>query len=181
MSQISTPPTTPDIPAELTVGTWDLAPGSVAAFTVGNLGFKKVRGSVPLVDAHVEVQPTGRITTVRALLDLRGIDTGNKRRDADLAKPKLLDTNSFPTMTFQAAILDRAGGPLQSVIDGTLEAHGHAIPLELHFTLEQPAPGTLRVQASASLDRADLGIKVPSFMIGRQVEVHIDANFRRAG
>lgn len=179
--QISTPPTAADIPAELTVGMWELAPGSLARFTVGNLGFKKVHGAVPLENAHVEVQPTGRITAVRALLDFSAIDTGNKRRDADLAKPKLLGTNSFPTMTFQAAMVDSTGRTRQSFLNGTLEAHGHAIALKLHFTVEQCAPGTLRVRASASFDRADLGIKAPSFMIGRQVEVHIDANFRRVG
>ena len=168
MSAISSATTVRQFP----VGTWQVESGNLATFVVSNFGFKKVRGAVPIRECRVEIDRDGQLVSCRAALDLAAIDTGNRRRDLDLAKPKLLDLDQYPVMTFDSV----ASGDL---VAGTLSAQGHSIPVEITVELPDVAQRYLSVRISGEFDRADLGIKAPSFMIGRRVKVEFSARFAR--
>lgn len=141
---------------------------SCAGFEVRNFGVRTVSGTVPITHATAYVDATGRPVRVDAELDLAHIDTGNARRDRDLAKAHLLDTGRFPTLTFH-------GGPGEPDGDGwrmtgRLAAHGQQIEVSLHAVRAGD-----RITATTSFDRADLGVRAPRLMIGRRIEVRIDA------
>jgi polyisoprenoid-binding protein YceI len=167
-----------DAAVRLAAGSWSIATGSHASFVVRNLGFKKVTGTIPIQRAEVVVDDAGVIISVHAELDLAAIDTANRRRDIDLARPKLLDTKQFPLMTFDGAL--GSGGSSGLVVQGTLAAHGRTVPLDLSVIVERTGAGQLSVRVKAEFDREDLGVKARGFMIGRRIEVQINATFHLA-
>ncbi|GAA4360451.1 YceI family protein [Angustibacter luteus] len=164
----------------LQTGTWQVqAADSRAGFTVANLG-KTVAGTVPVRSGEVEVDASGAPRRLVAELDLAALDTGNARREKDLRKPRFLDLDAHPTLTF---VSDRISTQHDGwTAQGTIAARGTSCPLTLHGTLPgEPGPdGRVPVEATAVLDRRDLGLKAPRLMIGRQVGITVTAWLRLA-
>ena len=157
-------------------GTWTVSDSrTLVSFTVGNLG-RTVHGTVALSWGAVEVDRTGAPVRVQAELDLNSLDTAIAKRDADLRKPRYLDIDRHPTMTWSAAGFapDGEGG---WTAEGQLSVRGTTAPLTVTGGPEATAPddGWVRVRASGVLDRRTVGIKAPSFLIGRDVTITIDA------
>ncbi len=88
-------------PMRLRPGVWNVIDQRTrATFAVGNLGVRVVHGSIAVSSGVVEVGANGLPLRGRIELDLRTVDTGIAKRDADLRKPGLLDIDAHPTMTF---------------------------------------------------------------------------------
>lgn len=149
---------------------------SSAGFAVGNLGgLKTVRGRIPIREAWVAGPGRGRATVVGATLDLAALDTGHVRRDADLRKPRLLDAERYPTLTFDSSTVSEDGDHWS--VTGTLTGCGHCTAITLLATATEHDDGTMHIHATTRFDRRDLGITAPRFLIGRDVQVTIDAVF----
>lgn len=144
---------------------------SSAGFAVRNLGLHTVTGTVPITSGWVGIDTTGVPVDVHATLDLGSLDTGNPRRDRDLRKPSLLDLDHYPTLVF-------AGRPEQTdrgwTVEGTVEAHGASTPITLDAAVTDSPDGSMTVQASGDLDRRDLGVRAPRFMIGHRIRIQLD-------
>lgn len=150
---------------------------SSAGFSVSNMGGRTVRGQVPIRHATVEVDSVGRPTAVHAELDLAGLTTSHARRDRDLRKPHLLDTGRFPTMIFTSTGAEAGGDSW--LLHGRLAACGAEIDLVLTATARHDGD-QVTVHATASFDRRELGIRAPRIMIGRRIDVLIEAALRPA-
>ncbi len=98
---------------------------SSAEFTARSLVVNDVRGRIPIRRAAVTNDRDGRPVAVHAVLDVTGVDTGNRRRDRDLAAPRLLDTVRWPTLDFTGRI-QPSGGSGAWQVTGTLTARGTA-------------------------------------------------------
>ena len=133
-----------------------------------------VRGWVPITSAAVDVDETGAPRSVRAQLDLASIDTGNPRRDRDLRKPKLLDLDQHPRLTFVAGAPIPVDGGWTAT--GTLTARGTQVPITLRVAVTGSGDD-LVVTATGVLDRSTLGMRVPRFVIGLRVRFHVVATF----
>jgi polyisoprenoid-binding protein YceI len=167
-----------DIAVHVPVGRWTIDPGnSTAEFAVRNFGVNTVRGIVPLREGTVVVAENQQISAVRATLHLAGIDTANTKRDKDLRGRRLLDTEHFPDLAFDATHIQGTTGGWR--LTGNLAAHGATIPVTLVAALTTgPTNGQLTIRATTGFDRRDLGIRAPRLMIGRKVHVQINAQFR---
>ena len=163
------------VPA-IAAGTWTVSDGRTrVTFSVGNLG-RRAHGSVALGWGEVRVDAAGAPVRVRAELDLNGLDTGIARRDADLRKPRFLDVDRHPTMRWEADRFTRTDDGRWAA-HGELHVRGTSAPLTV---VGAPEAADLegqwvRVRACATLDRTAVGIRAPSFVIGRTVEIAIDA------
>ncbi len=158
---------------DVAAGRWVLDPGrSSATFTVSNFGVKVVHGSVPITSAVADVSTDAQLSSVSAVLALSDVATGNARRDLDLAKPHLLDTARYPTMSFSGAGTD-------SRVTGVLLVRGVPVPIGLQTVVTADAAGRVTVTATTSFDRSALGMKVPRILVGRWVEIAITAVFSR--
>ena len=159
----------------LAPGRWRHVPaGTNATFTVRNLGLRQVTGTVPVAEAWVDVDGSGVPGAVRATLELRAIATGNARRDADLQKPHLLGTAEHPTLTFTGS---PASGPGGWTVTGTLAGRRSA-EVTLAATIESATPQEITVRATTELDRRELGVRAPRFLIGRRLRITVTATFR---
>lgn len=159
-------------------GRWVVDPArSTATFSVANFVFRTVRGTVPVITGTVDVADGGRPTRLRGELDLARIDTGNRRRDADLRKPSLLDLDASPLLTYEAEEFDV--GPQGWSARGSLGARGTTCPLTV-LGVAAATGALLHLVGTAVVDRTALGIRAPSLVIGRQVSVVVDAWLDRA-
>ena len=111
-------------------------------------------------------------------LDVTGIATGNTRRDKDLRKPAFFDVAEHPELVVRAK--STTAGPSGWQLTATLSARGASCPLDLEVTPTAWEDQRIRVQATGRLDRKGLGMKVPTFIVGRYVDVQVDAVFERA-
>jgi polyisoprenoid-binding protein YceI len=163
------------VPVRLTPGRWTAVPArTVASFTVGNLG-STVSGTIRVTSGALDVDDAGRPVAVHAALDLRTVDTGHTRRDADLHKRNLLDVDGHPTMTFESDDVRAEGTGWRA--EGRLALRGTSCPLSVTGALqEDTGPDGVHVVGTAVLDRTAIGIRrVPRLVIGRTVTVTVDA------
>jgi len=155
-------------------GTWTVSDSRTrVTFAVRNFG-RPAQGSVACRWGEVEIDAAGTPQRVTAEIDLESVDTGIAKRDADLRKPWLLDIDRHPTMTWSAARFTREDDGRWTA-DGVLGLRGTSVPLTVTGPAEVLPDGWVRVRATASLDRTAVGIRAPRFLIGRRVEIDVDA------
>jgi polyisoprenoid-binding protein YceI len=160
----------------LAAGTWAVSDSRTrVTFTVGSL-VTAARGSVACRWGCVELAADGTPVRVRAELDLESLDTGIARRDADLRKPRFLDIDRHPTMSWVADRFTR-GDDGSWAAEGVLSVRGTSAPLTVVGRPEpaDPEGSGLRVRASGELDRRSVGIRAPSFLIRRTVRIELEA------
>jgi polyisoprenoid-binding protein YceI len=166
-----------------TAGTWAVSDSRTrVTFDVGNLG-RVAHGSVTCSRGGVEVDAGGSPVRASAVLDLNSLDTGIRKRDADLRKPWLLDIDRHPMMAWRCDRFVPTGDGGWTA-EGELSVRGTTAPLAVTGRPEAGAldSGWLRVRAEAVLDRSTVGIRAPAFLIGRTVSITIDAwlTYRRS-
>ena len=166
---------TATVPAPVAVaGTWTVSDSRTrVTFSVRNFG-RPVHGAVACQWGTVEIDGTGAPLRVAAEIDLGSVDTGIAKRDADLRKPWLLDIDRHPAMTWTADRFTRADDG-RWVAEGVLQVRGTSVPLTVTGPAELQPDGWIRVRGTASLDRTAVGIRAPRFLIGRRVEIDVDA------
>ena len=157
----------------LAAGTWAVSDSRTrVTFSVGNLG-KQAHGSVACSWGELRLDADGRPAAVHAELDLNSLDTGIAKRDRDLRKARLLDIDRQPTMTWRADRFLR-GEDGSWTAEGVLSVRGTSAPLPVVGVAETEGPW-LRVRASGELDRTAVGIRAPSWLIGRTVRIELEA------
>ena len=160
-------------PAGHATGRWIVdAAHSTATLRVRSLG-RTVTGTVPIIEGTVDIGPDGLPSAITGSLDLGAIDTGNARRDYDLRKPRLLDLDRQPTMTFAARTATATPGGWS--VTGRLSARGTSTGLAGDVELSG-LDRSATLTGHTRLDRRTLGIRAPRIMIGRQVGITITAS-----
>ena len=163
--------------AELASGRWTVELAhSTATFRVGNLG-RTVTGTVPITEGTVDIDGRGQPFAITGSLDLSAIDTGNARRDSDLRKPRFLDLDRCPAITFTAETI--TAGPAGWRVTGDLAARGTSA--RLAGEVEVSGEGrSATVTARTRLDRRALGVRAPRILIGHAIDITITATIRLA-
>ncbi|WP_218722221.1 MULTISPECIES: YceI family protein [Nocardia] len=156
---------------------WVAAPQRCTArFQVGHFGRRTVHGSMPVLAGRLTVGPDGQPQTITGVVDLAAIDTGHPRRDRDLRKPGLLDLDRHPRMSFVADDITGTDGEWR--VAGVATVRGRDVPLVFTVTRFDLGGDTVAVRAEAVLDRRQLGIKAPEFLIGRWVTIAVHVVLR---
>lgn len=165
-------------------GRW-IADGAACTvtFNVRNFGLRTVTGQLSVTSAEVTVDRTGQPVRIRAELDVRGIDTGHRRRNADLRGAKFFGTDRWPAISFEAtAISPSAAG---WTVDGQFTVKDVTSPVRLEvsevraWSSDPAAP--VSVRATGSLDRRTAGITAgPGFLIGHAISLSLTAEFSPA-
>jgi polyisoprenoid-binding protein YceI len=166
-------------PASISAGTWSIVPdASTASFTVKDKLVLTVHGTIPVRAGTVVLGAEGEVTRARAELDGTAVATGNTHRVRDLRKPAFFDAAEHPMLVVEAESTTAGASGWQ--MTATLSARGARCPLTLEVTPTAWEDQRIRVQATGRLDRKGLGMKVPTFIVGRYVDVQVEAVFERA-
>jgi polyisoprenoid-binding protein YceI len=159
-------------------GTWIVSDSRTrVTFTASNFG-RPVLGTVACNWGELEIDGAGNPVRARAELDLESLDTGIAKRDSDLRKPRLLDIDRHPLMTWSADRFTRDEGGGWTA-HGGLEVRGTSAPLTVTGMPERDGEW-VRVRATGEMDRTVVGIHVPRLLVGRLIRVEIDAWLGRA-
>ena len=178
MTEPASPAATAATPAP---GTYLLDPEQtiVRANTRAMFGLLKVKGTFRLASGQVIITADPAGSSATATIAAGSFDSGAATRDADVVSRGLLDAQGFPEITFlgRGARPDGAGW----VLAGTVTAHGTPVAAEVRVTQAVAAgDGAVRFGATARLDRTSFGITRKKGLVGRTVEVIIEAVARPA-
>ena len=160
---------------QLTTGTWTAGPASTRVrFRARDVLGKSVLGTLSVLSATVEVSTSGVPLRLRADLDLSSVATGNPRRDAALRGPRFfhVERDAVLRVTAGSAQPDEPG---RWHLAGEAAMKGLACPLAIAVDLVDLDDGRARVRATTTLDRREVGIRVPRLLVGRLVAVEVDA------
>jgi polyisoprenoid-binding protein YceI len=165
-------------PADVPAGTWTVdGPASTARFSIKDKLVHTVRGSLPVATGAVVTDVAGQIVSATVELDTAGIMTGNGRRDRDLLGRHFLDAEAHPRIVVEAGTTTTGDGGW--TVHAHLSARGASCPLDLEVTPTTLEDEHVRVHVTGRLDRTGLGMRVPSFIVGRDVELDIDLELTR--
>lgn len=170
------------VPAAARPGRWAAgAADCEASFTVRNFRVRAVTGRIPVTAAELTVGPDGHPSSIQAELDVRGIDTGDRRRDRDLRGPRFLATGQWPVMTFTAEDIQRRGDGW--TVRGTLTVKDTRCPVQLDVAAPLPRQsaddGPAQWRAAAQFDRRAAGVTAgPGFLIGHLITVTLAIRLR---
>jgi polyisoprenoid-binding protein YceI len=165
-------------PAAIRSGTWTVVSDACTAkFAVRDKLVATTHGALPIHSGTVVTDEGGNVVRARMELDVSGVTTGNAHRDRDLQKPQFLDAANHPTIVVEAS----PTSPSTSgwTIQARLSARGASTPVELHVNPTMVSDRQVRVRVTGQLDRTGLGMRVPAFIIGRHLEIDVDALFER--
>lgn len=160
-------------------GTWHLdTDQSTCRFTVRDKLVTTVHGTMPATAGIITIDGSGRVTSAFVEVGVKGIATGNSHRDADLAKPHFLDLAHHPTVriTVEATGTGEQAVSARSVV----EARGVHAPITLEVQPSAQYENEVTLSVTGRLDRRPLGIRVPTFIIGRFIDLDAVLTFRRA-
>ena len=162
----------------IAAGEWRLvASDCTARFSVRDKLVTTVHGSLPVVGGSVHTSADGGLESARIELDAAGVATGNRRRDHSLLGTPFLDAAAHPRVVVEAGPAPRSNAGWS--LEATLSARGRSAPVTL-FALPTEVTATgVRATVTGTVDRSGLGMRAPSFIVGRYLEIEVDLRFER--
>jgi polyisoprenoid-binding protein YceI len=136
-------------------------------------GLLTVHGTFRLRSGQVLIAADPAASTVQASIEAGSFASGNTTRDADVVSAALLDAKAYPEITFTGQGARRDGDGW--VVPGSVTAHGTAVPAEVRLGDVRLEAGGVRFQVTARLDRTSFGVTKKKGMVGRTVDVVIEA------
>jgi cytochrome b561/polyisoprenoid-binding protein YceI len=154
---------------------WRVLPGGRLGFTA-NWSGTSVSGSFGRWDSRIRFTPDAlEKTTIRVLVDLRSVNTGDSQRDESLNSRDFFETATYPDAMFSTVGI-RALSNDRYEARGVLEFHGKKHPLTIVFTMKIKN-GTARVRGSARLDRTMFGVGSGEWASTDQIAANVAVSF----
>jgi polyisoprenoid-binding protein YceI len=156
-------------------GTYTLDPErtTISADVKAMFGLLMVHGTFRLRSGQVLIAADPATSTVQASIEAGSFASGNTTRDADVVSAALLDAKAYPDITFTGQGARRDGDGW--VVPGSVTAHGTAVPAEVRLGDARLEAGGARFRATARLDRTSFGVTKKKGMVGRTVDLVIEA------
>jgi polyisoprenoid-binding protein YceI len=156
-------------------GTYTLDPErtTIRADVKAMFGLLTVHGTFRLRAGQVSIAADQGASSVQASIEAGSFASGNTTRDADVVSASLLDAKAYPEITFTGQGARREGDGW--VVPGSVTAHGTAVPAEVRVSDARLESGAARFRATARLDRASFGVTKKKGMVGRTVDLVIEA------
>jgi polyisoprenoid-binding protein YceI len=136
-------------------------------------GLMTVHGTFRLRDGAISIAAEPGGCRVRARVEAGSYASGHTVRDADVVSAQLLDARAYPEISFTGQEARRDGG--EWVVSGSVTVHGTAQPVEVRVTDARMEAGEARFRATARLDRTGFGITRKKGLVGRAVNLVIEA------
>jgi polyisoprenoid-binding protein YceI len=148
---------------------------SKAQFSVKHVFVERVTGTIPILGGELKLVAGSAVpASVSAVLDAKGVNSGDADRDKSLNSDDYFDTDKFPTWTFVSSAIAQTG-PASFTMDGTLTIHGVAQPEHLTVTIAGDAEHPL-YHAIGKIDRHAFGMRGARLdpAIGNPADVTLD-------
>lgn len=172
-------------PAAVQAGTYKLDPAhGKITWSVSHFGFSTYIGQFANVNATLKLDPKApAAAALDVTVDTTSLGTLNPALDTHLKSADFLDVAKFPTATFKATKVT-VTGPKTADIAGDLTLHGVTRPVVVQAAFIQAGANPvdkkyeLGFAGSAKIKRSDFGIKAYLPVIGDEVTLTIEAEFK---
>jgi polyisoprenoid-binding protein YceI len=161
-----------DVPA----GRYRIAPDTSRVHYSGKhmFGLGTVHATFTVREGAVSIGEAGGPFSATVVLDAASFTSNSTKRDADVRSAGLLDVERYPDITFASDSVQQ--GPDGWLVPGTVTAHGHTVPVDLRIDrLTTDGPDIHLHGAATHLDRTAFGITGKRGMVGRYLDLEIDA------
>jgi polyisoprenoid-binding protein YceI len=169
-----------------TTGTWALdTTHTDVSFTARHLMVTKVRGRFPLQSGAVTIAENPLESSVVAVIDVAGVNSGETGRDDHLRNADFFEAENYPTITFRSTKVEAAGdGEYKLTGDLTIKDVTRPVTLDLEYlgTVESPwGDERSGFSASTEINRKDWGIgwnvalEAGGVVVGEKVKINIEA------
>lgn len=124
-------------------------------------------------------------STISFSVDVASVDTGNSGRDSSIRGDEYFAVAKYPQMTFESKAFKKVGEN-QFMVTGPLTIKGHtkniSVPVTLTKTGVTWATGeeVLRFKGAFAIDRTEFGVGESSSLLGSEVNIKLDLEFRGA-
>lgn len=164
---------------------WYIDPShSAVSFKVKHMMVSTVRGRLGRLRGRIQLDPERpEKAEFEIAADVKGIYTGDERRDGHLRSGDFFDAEKYPEITFKSDAVFRRGQGRYTA-SGELTIRDVTRPVSFNVELEginADAQGGRHLGASASvtIDRADFGltwnVPVPNgVLVGDKVKIEVD-------
>jgi polyisoprenoid-binding protein YceI len=142
-------------------------------------GLLSVAGTFRLRSGELRIAEDPGRSSVRAVIDAGSFTSGLAFRDADVISASLLDASTYPEITFTGAEPRPEGSGW--LLPGSVTAHGVTEAVEMRMRISGIDTGAVRFHAVTRLDRTLFGVTGKLGIVGRTVDLTIDATCRPAG
>ena len=151
-------------------------------FTIKHLSVSNVNGRFGHVDATI-VYDDKDVTksTVKATIDVTGINTGESARDSALKADNFFGTDKFPSATFVSTSVAKGGSGLLVTGNLTIKGISKTVVLDVDgpaTPVTSPMDKKLHsgLSATTTIHRSDFGIGagMPTAMLNEDVKISID-------
>ena len=175
-------------PSQVKAGTFAADPGHTKiTWSISHFGFSTYVGQFSQVAATLKLDPKALgAASLEATIQTASVGTFNPTLDTHLKAPDFLDVAKFPTATFKTTSV-KTTGERTADVTGDLTLHGVTKPVVIQATFNRsganPADKTYRLGFSGktTIKRTEFGIKSYAPVLGDEVTLQIDAEFKVVG
>jgi polyisoprenoid-binding protein YceI len=160
----------------LAPGTYRLDPAKSQVHYSGKhmFGLGTVRATFTIEGGELRIGEPLAASSIAVTVDAASFSSGNTKRDKDVCSAGLLDVAEHPVITFASDTVQQAGDTL--LVTGTVTAHGHTVEVDVHIDRITDEGTGIRLHGRAEhLDRTDFGITGSRGMVGRYLDLELDA------
>ena len=156
-------------------GTWRLDPDrTVIRVTAKKLGVFPVTATLAMSAGTIEIAEDHRVVAVAVAVDAGSYASRSAARNDHIRSADFLDAEHHPELVFTAEQVMPVADGYQA--DGTITVKGETFPLQVNVSNVEVDAGSGSFGATATIDRNAIGVsKLPSFVIGRNLELTVSA------
>ncbi|MDE1569754.1 YceI family protein [Aquabacter sp. P-9] len=172
-------------PHQASAGTYEADPGHTrVTWKIKHLGFSTYSGIVPAITGTLVLDPkTPNASRVEVTIPVNKIGTLDPALDAHLMAGDFFDVANFPSATFKSTRIEADGDDARITGELTLRGVTRTVTLEAEFNQAGVAPTdktyTVGFDAKAKIKRSDFGMTAFLPMVGDEVELAIEAEFKK--
>ncbi|MDR0342194.1 MAG: YceI family protein [Nocardiopsaceae bacterium] len=160
-------------------GTYRVDPRrSGVSFTTTHLFGLPVHGRFEVGGAEIRIGDPLAESAAWAVIPAASFATSNPARDSSVRSGRFLAASAFPDITFASDRVDLADG--HWVARGMLTVRGTSRPVDVHIEEARAEGGSLRLQATARIDRVLSGVTASRGLAGRYLRLQLDIVAERA-
>jgi polyisoprenoid-binding protein YceI len=173
-------------PAKVPAGSYalDKAHASLTA-KIMHMGFSQYTFRFKGLDSSFDFDPAKiPATKLMVAVDVKSIDTGDAKFDAELSGANWLDAAKYPTMTFVSTGV-MPGADAKGQVSGDLTLHGVTKPVTLDVVFNGVGagiiPGSTRLgfSAVAKIKRSDFGVTKYVPLVGDDMTLLIEVEYTK--
>ncbi len=168
--------------------TWEIDPAHAAGnFSVRHMAVSSVGGTLGEVTGKVEVDDKDITKSkVDAIVDVKGLNTKQAKRDDHLRSKEFFDVEKFPTLTFKSTKIEKGEGNRVKVTgDLTIKGVTKSVVLDGELTNEVVNPfskaKTRGFSGTTQINRKDFGLtwnmalETGGVLVGDEVKISLEA------